>query len=363
LKKLIGEILFWLNLLLALLLAMSYLANYINPTYIWSIAFLGLLYPFLFLLNTTFAIFWIFMRKWYALVSVVIILLGWGYIGRFIQLRFDRKDIVINSDINLLSYNVRMFNKYEWEKRIGVGDSILQHVSERGANIACFQEYLTVDAPNRFNKSSLDSFIKDFPFRHEYFTSNEVPTWSTGIATFSKLQIIRKGQLNFENSYNSCNYSDIIYESDTIRIFNVHLQSIYLKEDSYSIINNPVNKIDQKRLNEMKDITGRLKAAYIKRAIQVDEVSRLIRRSPYPVIVCGDFNDTPLSYTYHKIRGNLRDAFIEAGRGFSNTYRGNFPSFRIDFIFYSRSFIAVGYQCDRVTYSDHFPVNCQLNIK
>ncbi len=303
------------------------------------------------------------MRKWHALFSVVIILLGWGYIGRFIQIRLKDRTTVSNSDIHLLSYNVRLFNYYQWEKGTGVSDSIIQYASNRGANIACFQEYLTVDAPARFDKNSLDTFLADFPYRHEYFTYNAIPTWSTGIVTYSQLPIIRKGNLHFENSYNSCSYSDLIHGSDTIRVFNVHLQSIHLKEDSYTIMDDPVNKIDQKRLNEMKDISGRLKTAYIKRARQVDEVSRLIRSSPYPVIVCGDFNDTPVSYTYHKIRGDLQDAFIQSGAGLSNTYRGNFPSFRIDFIFFSHSFEAIGYQRDQVSYSDHYPVSCQLNIK
>lgn len=300
------------------------------------------------------------MRKWYAFISLTLIILGWGYIGRFVQVGLKEKTTALNADIHLLSYNVRMFNKYLWEGKIDVGDSILQFSSDRGADILCFQEYLTLNAPGKFSKTSLDSFIHNYPYRHEYFTSNLSPLWSTGIVTYSQFPIVRKGSLHFEHSFNSCIYSDVIHGMDTIRIFNVHLQSIYLKESDYTIIDDPVNKIDHKRLKEMKEISGRLKDAFIKRARQVDEVNRLIRRSPYPVIVCGDFNDTPVSYTYHMIRGDLRDAYIDAGSGFSNTYRGRFPSFRIDFIFYSPEFRATGYQRDHVSYSDHFPINCQL---
>jgi len=328
----------------------------------WPIAFLGLAYPFLLVSNFIFVLFWGITRKWYTLISLFIILLGWNYIGRFLQLRFSGGDSFTRGDIHLLSYNVRMFNKYDWEEA-AVGDSIIQYAIDRGTDIACFQEYLTVNAPGRFSKDALNSFLHDFPFRHEYFTYNDIPSWSTGIVIFSKLPIVRKGTLLFENSYNACSFSDLLYQEDTIRVFNVHLQSIYLKENSYSIINDPLNKLDQKRLDEMKDISGRLKNAFIKRARQVDEVSRLIRRSPYPVIVCGDFNDTPLSYTYQKIRGDLSDAFRDAGTGLSNTYRGDFPSFRIDFIFYSPYFRALGYQRDRVSYSDHYPVSCQLSKK
>ncbi len=348
---------------MAFLLAISYLANYINPAYIWPIAFFGLAYPFLLAVNVLFVIFWIFLRKWIALISVLIILLGWGYVRRFFQIRVKEKNSEVISDIHLLSYNVQMFKSYPWEEESNVGDSVIQYLLNSGANILCFQEYLTVDAPGRFDKDTLHTFLEEFPFRNEYFTYNSEPKWSSGVATYSKLPIIRKGSLHFENSFNSSSYTDVILDTDTIRIFNVHLQSIKLKKNSYTIMDNPIKRIDQKRLNEMKDITARLKKAYIKRARQVDEVSRLIRNSPYPVIVCGDFNDTPVSYTYHKIRGDLKDAFIQSGTGLSNTYRGNFPSFRIDFIFYSPSFEALGYQRDMITYSDHFPVSCQLNIK
>lgn len=362
-KNLIRKILIWLNLFLAFLLIISYLANYISPAFIWPIAFFGLAYPFLLGMNVLFVIFWVLLRKGIALISVLTILLGWGYVGRFIQIRLAGEDSTTNADINLLSYNIHSFNNYPWEEETRVGDSIIQYLLNSRANMLCFQEYLTMDSPGRFDKNSLDTFLTEFPYRHEYFTYNSVPEWSSGVATYSKLPIIRKGSLHFENSFNSSSYSDVILGSDTIRIFNVHLQSIKLKKNSYTIMDDPIKKIDQKRLNEIKDITNRLKTAYIKRARQVDEVSRLIRRSPYPVIVCGDFNDTPVSYTYHKIRGDLNDAFLHSGKGLSNTYRGKFPSFRIDFIFYSNNFEALGYQRDMVTYSDHFPVSCQLNIK
>ena len=111
-------------------------------------------------------------------------------------------------------------------------------------------------------------------------------------------------------------------------------------------------------MNEIKDISHRLKYAFRKRAHQADVLSDHIHTSPYPVIVCGDFNDTPVSYTYHKIRGDLVDAFIESGRGIGNTYSGMFPSYRIDYILHSRNLRSGGFETVRVDYSDHFPVSC-----
>jgi len=81
------------------------------------------------------------------------------------------------------------------------------------------------------------------------------------------------------------------------------------------------------------------------------------------VIVCGDFNDTPVSYAYRKVRGNLKDAFIESGWGTSNTYNGELPSFRIDYILCDHKFTAQNYHRDRVYYSDHFPIQCQIRVE
>lgn len=99
------------------------------------------------------------------------------------------------------------------------------------------------------------------------------------------------------------------------------------------------------------------------RAFQARKVADHIKKSPYPVIVCGDFNDTPVSYAYRKVKGELKDAFVEAGWGISNSYNGELPSFRIDYILHDKKFKAVNYSRDRVVYSDHFPVRCRLSME
>jgi endonuclease/exonuclease/phosphatase family metal-dependent hydrolase len=120
---------------------------------------------------------------------------------------------------------------------------------------------------------------------------------------------------------------------------------------------------NSKRFTEAKNISGRLKKAFIKRARQVDELNAYIRLSPYPVIICGDFNDTPVSYSYQKVRGDLEDSFMSSGTGIGNTYRGNFPSYRIDFIFHSKVITSTVYKTHQIDYSDHYPVSCELSLK
>jgi endonuclease/exonuclease/phosphatase family metal-dependent hydrolase len=112
-----------------------------------------------------------------------------------------------------------------------------------------------------------------------------------------------------------------------------------------------------------KNLLRRLKRAFVRRAPQAEMVAEHIRKCRYPVIVCGDFNDTPFSYTYNTVKGNLNDAFIECGNGFGKTYNGIFPSFRIDYILHSGSLVPSGYYTHSESYSDHFPVSCFFELK
>jgi endonuclease/exonuclease/phosphatase family metal-dependent hydrolase len=113
-------------------------------------------------------------------------------------------------------------------------------------------------------------------------------------------------------------------------------------------------------MEEIKDISFRFRDALKKRAKQVEIVTNHILNSPYPVIVCGDFNDSPISYNYRQMRRNLNDAFIEAGAGVGHTYKGFFPSFRIDYILYNQEFKATSYSSPRIVFSDHYPVVATL---
>jgi endonuclease/exonuclease/phosphatase (EEP) superfamily protein YafD len=122
------------------------------------------------------------------------------------------------------------------------------------------------------------------------------------------------------------------------------------------VLDSLIFNYDNRHLDEVKVISVKMRDAYIKRALQADQLARHIRESPYPVIVCGDFNDTPFSYTYYKVRNHLKDAFVESGSGFGSTYHDNFPPIRIDYIFYSPSMKSLLFRDDKKGGSDHFPV-------
>jgi endonuclease/exonuclease/phosphatase family metal-dependent hydrolase len=342
---------------------MSNLANFVNPARIWQFAFFGLGYPVFLLINIGFIFFWIFRKNMVFLISVFVVLSGWENVARYIEVRVLNHSGQSANRIKLLSFNVRIFNQYNWLEGISVRDSILNYVTNEKPDVVFFQDFYTNEKSPKQSRGYIKTKLSGLPYSHINFTQYSNNTSNYGVATYSKFPIINKGCINFEKSYNSCIYSDIVINYDTIRFYNVHFESIRLRKTKYTFTDSASFSFNSKQIDEVKDISGRLKHAFIKRALQVDMVSAHIKHSPYPVVVCGDFNDTPVSYTYQKVRGNLKDAFMGSGKGIGNTYRGSFPSFRIDYIFHSNNFKSFNYQTQRIKLSDHYPVSCELGIK
>jgi endonuclease/exonuclease/phosphatase family metal-dependent hydrolase len=191
---------------------------------------------------------------------------------------------------------------------------------------------------------------------HAIFYSVKRKNSSYGVATFSRYPIKMTLEIPFENTVNAAMYTDIDVNGKIIRVYNVHLQSIKLN------INNLFSKKNN-RIDEIEEVSSRLKTAFVKRAGQVDIMAKHIDVSPYPVIICGDFNDTPVSYTYNKLKGNRLDTFCEAGKGMPSTYRLSVvPFFRIDYILHDKIMESLTYTVHQIDYSDHYPISSVVNI-
>jgi endonuclease/exonuclease/phosphatase family metal-dependent hydrolase len=237
----------------------------------------------------------------------------------------------------------------------------VQFISEEKVDIVCFQEFFYLE-----NMSPSLSDIRDGlkTTKHYYIDHFEhTNNIYYGIATFSKYPIIGKGNIRFKNSLNSAIYTDILIKGDTIRVYNNHLQSYKIHHDDIEFIDNFKFEYNEDQVRHAKSLSAKMYRAYVKRAEQAEIVSDHIKNSPYPVIVCGDFNDTPVSFAYNKVKGKLKDSFVESGYGVSNTYNGNIPSFRIDYIFHDSFFSSQNYERKDVAFSDHYPVMCELKIE
>lgn len=364
-KVFIDKIIKLLNYILGGALLLAYVSVYVSPELFWPMAFLGLVFPFLVIANILFGIYWIISKKWFFLLSLIILLIGIKPISLIYQMNFSGKDKIQTSqsqeEITLLSYNVRLFNLLGNSEFGEDQKELFSLIRENNPDIVCFQEFYTSEK-KKFNLDTISKYLPDLKYNHILWLSQD-SNYKYGIATFSKYPIVKKGHIDFGKSLNAAIFSDILIDRERFRVYNNHLQSIRFKNNNYQFISNQSQYSDRRRLKEIRDISSRLKNAFIKRSKQAQEISASINRSAYPVIVCGDFNDTPVSYTYHTISFGLNDAFVEAGTGLGITYKGKFPSYRIDYILYDDAFEVNGFDIIRKPLSDHYPVKASVSIK
>ena len=363
------KILLVFNSLFVLLLLATYAVPKISPADFWPIAFLGLVYPFLVAANLFFALIWLLIGNKWALLSVAAILLGYGHFFNLFQLsNTNRKLPEKGHNIHLLSYNVRNFGLYRYHHgnrlNFDYRNNIFRFLQEKNFDIVCFQEFV-FDRKGEFRTlDTLPGLLHASNYHFEYTRSSRFQNYF-GLATFSAYPIVNKGKIPFRtNAGNLCIYTDIAVAGDTIRVYNLHFESIGLSKEDHLFVESMTNTIPN---DQPQDITKyglqifhRLRRAFIYRAAQVEKVSEHIASSPHPVILAGDFNDTPMSYVYHQIAQNLNDAF-HSGKGMGRTYMIAVPGFRIDYIFHSDEFTPFNFETDDRPYSDHFPVSVVLN--
>jgi endonuclease/exonuclease/phosphatase family metal-dependent hydrolase len=362
LKNFISKILLIANILAAFTLIATYLSVYISPATVWIFAFIGMGYPFILIINALFILLWIVFRKWYILISIVAIALGWNIFREYFQFQPKRKEPVTKEkQMRLLTYNVRLFNYYQWEKDTATWNKIISYIHQENPDIVCFQEFITVPK-SKHDLESLKNKMAPLSYSHVYYTDRVPGKINFGMATFSRFPMVHKKMIEFKHTLNGSIATDIVVGKDTFRLYNCHLQSIRLRNDYNDVLDSLIFNYSEKQLDNLKDLSSRMRQAFIQRASQVDILSGEIRSSPYPVIVCGDFNDTPVSYAYHKIGSKLEDAFIEAGSGTGNTFRGNLPYVRIDYVFYNEPLHARHYSTKEIHWSDHYPLTVDFTI-
>lgn len=364
LRGLFQRILFVVNIIALLGLGLSYLALFISPEDFWMPAFFGLAYPVLLIINILFFCFWLIFRWKLALFSGILIAVGAVKMGDLFQWRQSPgiKQMSTwaeqDSTLKVLSFNVRLFDLYNWTSNKLTRNAIMDMLQRENADILCFQEFFYEDT-GVFN--TLDTLLELQPARYFHIEHSAhvkgVNHW--GMATFSRFPIVGKGQIRFRDSTDNISmYTDISAYGDTFRVYNLHLESIRFRREDYKTLKTITGDDDRSAgLEGPQRIISRMRRAFIRRARQTDVIRRHILLSPHPVIVCGDFNDTPASYTYHQISQGLHDAFRKSGTGMGTTYVGMVPFIRIDYILYSPEELRPEYfQVIRKKLSDHYPV-------
>ena len=350
------------SIISVLSLLIGYCSPYIHPETASIIPLFGLAYPYILLANVLLLIFWMFLKsKWVLTISLTILLGGSLHFRTF---TFGSNDSFEDAtELSIMSYNVRLFDRYNRNAREGnkTRSKILKHLDNEQPDVVCFQEFYQQDRTKQFiTKDSIKLILKSVD-THERMMQKKKGRQYVGVALFSKYPIIKKGTLNFEkiNNHNYCIYADIVKSKDTFRVYNIHLESIRFKKDDYELFN-PEDLASNEKHTKIYNLLNKVRNAYPKRAAQSEIITNHIKDSPYPIIVCGDFNDTPMSYTYNLFNSILCDAYRNTTKGVGSTYAGSIPIGRIDYIFHSESLGSRNFQIQRDKLSDHYAISCSI---
>lgn len=361
--KLIHRTVFLLNCIAAISLLLAYISPYIKPTTFWPIAFFGLALPYLFALNIIFLLIWVALGNIRFFLPLIILSLGYKSAPRYFQMHFSTSTDSLEG-IKVMSFNVRVFDLYMWSKDKATRNKIFEFLDEEQPDILCLQEFYYTDIQNpKYEFKTLDTLVQFLEAKnyHLYTTNTVKDKNHWGLITFSKYPILNKGLVPFQiKDDNACIYSDIQIGEKIYRVFNTHLASIKLDKHDYKAMQKINDNTYSQDFGDEMLLVNKIKGGFIRRALQADSIHKSIQDSPYPVILCGDFNDTPASYAYETIRGELLDGFIESGSGFGQTYIGEFPSFRIDYILYDNELQANQFTTHAEKLSDHHPISALL---
>jgi len=329
-----NKIVFFFNILFALLLSVSFLAPFVSVKTIPFLSILSLSVSLLVLVNLLFCAYWLLQRNKRLFVSGTLLVLGYFIFGSFFKLNFTSEE-VSSDELKVMSYNARGFNKFNWSNDKSLGDKIIDFVSQESPDIICIQEHSRI----------WHHKLKQFKYRSE--TPYSAP--KSVQAIFSKYPIISKGSLDLPKTVNNIIYADILYRKDTIRVYNIHLQS-------FSIDPNPETIVEEQSDKLLKRLTNTFK----KQQEQASIFAKHRKESPYKSIVCGDFNNTQFSNVYRVIKDDMKDTYVEKGAGFGSTYNYRYYPLRIDFILTDKRFKVVRHKNYDVALSDHFPVMSSL---
>lgn len=367
-RSVLRTLLLAVNIFFALMLLMCVLSPRVSPDRNIIPAFLGLAYPILLYINVFFVIIWLLLRKRVALISLAAIFSGFSILPRYFQYNSSRTKNPQNTEtFTIVSFNIQSFRTFYNHQSLNYLDSLTGFLSELQPDILCFQEYYN-DLEMEQDITSRISTALNLKYSYINARLTRFDRYQFGLAVFSRFPLVTSGRLlnaNYKDELYTTNYatySDILIYQDTFRLYNVHLESLKISDDDEWL-----ESLDQGSPREIskesRKLFSKLRDAFVFRANQIIPIKEHIDNSPHPVIICGDFNDTPASWAYQQMSQGLQDAFMKAGRGTGKTYNGKYPSFRIDYILASEEIKIHWFETPYAGFSDHFPVMAVCSIK
>jgi len=332
----IDKLLYFVNSILATLLLFSFLLQFIKPSLFPYLSFMSLSVPILLIINLLFFVYWLVKLKKQFILSLFVLLIGYNQVLSFFKLS-DNIERVSPDTISVMSYNVRLFNLYNWIDS-DVENDMISFIDSQEPDVINMQEYRSSE------KFSLDNY----QYQHSSLSDGKT---SYGLAIFSKLQIVNQGIIKSDNMSTIAIFIDVKKYSDTLRFYNIHLQSFKLESE--------LEVLDEQNSDKILNIFDN---TFKIQENQSNIISKHIQNSPYKVVVSGDFNNTAYSYVYKLLKGDLVDSFDSAGSGFGSTYNFKYFPMRIDFILMDKTFRINDFKTFSQNLSDHFPIISTFNL-
>lgn len=329
------------SLVAAALLMLAYLSVIIDPAKAWFFTLFGLLYPLVLPLTLVLWVWALFRRSSMRGLLTLVLLPSLFFAGRYI--RFTQREPEREASLKVVSYNVGLFaHGPQGMDRLALADSVSRYLRSLDADVICLQEFFLPSGhvPELW-------LATHFPgYRAEFYVRNG-KSGHFGNLTLSRRRVTDRGKINFEHSTNMALWTDVKLDSATVRLYNCHFES-------YNISIPGLVKKDA--VEAMEETEQKMRRSIGERPKQVSAVLKDVVNAPVSSLVLGDFNDTPLSYTYFRLLRGRRDSFVRAGKGFGSTYSILWPLLHIDYILYPRELDAVTYAVEKVKYSDHYPI-------
>lgn len=341
---LFAKFIFWLNCLVAFLLVLSFILPYLPPKSFPTLSLLSLAVSPLIVINILFSLYWLIRgSKWFFL-SLIVLVISYFYFNPFFEFSSEKTSKDFDNTLSILSHNVRLFNAYEKTQTKDVPKIISELLTTQQPDVVCIQEYY------RDNDVNFTAYPYQYiHFKYSRTKKGKLKENVLGHAILSKYPIINSGSLDFSGSSNNSIYADIVKGRDTIRVYNLHLRSMGI-----------IPSVSYLQDGDTEKLRNRMSHAFIGQEEQMLQILEHKEKSPFPVLLCGDFNNTQFSYVYRKIQTGMQDAFLERGNGLGTTYLFDSYPMRIDFVFASEEFDVVKFETIKKTFSDHYPITATV---